>query len=489
MKDFSLRRDFRKIRWKETLLLNFVRSVFAGVAWMVILFIMSVQMGGRAPDLAPWQALIFPLSYLTFFLPLGLVCMFLGEIGVPLIGLMTFVTASCVAVGDPLVFVLHKMIPGLVPVKNFGLLNFRLIIFVVADATEAKKNIETIEEESSEFDVSQPPETHFSAEEDLDADIDDEATSNSIADTDSLTVDNIHADLSSSEIDKKECPACHTLNDNMYSYCSKCGTPLPEGPERSLLSEIAVRKQSHLPTEGSFRRPVATEEKPADTIPRLSIQKKIVPVAVLAAVAIITLAIVYNLGGGREKPETPVTYSDRHPVDTKPLSERQNSSIPSLGSKPPIGEASTERPASVVLEERQPATESTHLQTLNIQEPQTPTPSEPAPPNTPEPIPLKTQIERALVESGFTGLSINEQGLGVVRIVGDDQYAAKSETIRDIVSGIDGVKEVQVALKAPQAKFVRKTRQSQPQASRNIVEAPSPQKESGGSFEPPKRDW
>jgi hypothetical protein len=77
--------------------------------------------------------LLFPVAYFTFLLPVGLIAGWLSGRGVPFIGLFCFFVALCVVVGDPIVFLLHKFKPGVVPVDSPRFFNFKIINFIIDD--------------------------------------------------------------------------------------------------------------------------------------------------------------------------------------------------------------------------------------------------------------------------------------------------------------------------------------------------------------------
>lgn len=122
--DFSLKRDFKKIMWRPTLWVNFLRALFAGPVFFVILLLT----GERSPEMI--SALMLPVTYFIFLLPMGLLFYFLSNIGVPFVGWMPIIFSVLIALGDPFVFLLHKMKPTFVPVYKFNFINFNLIIFV-----------------------------------------------------------------------------------------------------------------------------------------------------------------------------------------------------------------------------------------------------------------------------------------------------------------------------------------------------------------------
>ncbi|BBO83093.1 hypothetical protein DSCO28_36590 [Desulfosarcina ovata subsp. sediminis] len=130
--DFYFKRDFKRIKWKETLWLNFIRAFFAGIVYVIICIFAGE--GNTFAD-AFKIILIFPFSYLFVILPMGLFMNFLSGIGVPFVGLVGIIFSLIVVLGDPIVFAIHKLKPTLVPVKKFRIINFRLIIFILDNLT------------------------------------------------------------------------------------------------------------------------------------------------------------------------------------------------------------------------------------------------------------------------------------------------------------------------------------------------------------------
>ncbi|MHA1215623.1 MAG: tetratricopeptide repeat protein [Candidatus Hodarchaeales archaeon] len=137
MEDFSFRRDWKSVVWGPTLLVNFFRSLAAGIVW----FIFSILINSTNPNL-----LLFPIVYFLVLLPIGLIAGKLGETGVPFAGLFSTFISLLVTVGDPLVYILYTIKPELIPVEKFGLFNLRLIIFVLQD--EALEKIDASKDNS-----------------------------------------------------------------------------------------------------------------------------------------------------------------------------------------------------------------------------------------------------------------------------------------------------------------------------------------------------
>lgn len=121
--------DFKNIMWKETIQVNLVRSVCAGIVYAI-----GILLTGSYGEGSPLLILLFPIAipifYFGFFLPIGLICRFLARIGVPFVGIGTFVCSLFIVLGDPLVFFIHKLKKELVPMEKYGFFNFTIFIFV-----------------------------------------------------------------------------------------------------------------------------------------------------------------------------------------------------------------------------------------------------------------------------------------------------------------------------------------------------------------------
>jgi hypothetical protein len=131
---FSIKDSFKDIAWGPTVLLHLMRSVCAAVVWTIVAF----ACGAKAEAL---QILIMvPLQYLISVpVILGLCkvvagifnAVGLGEFANLGYGLVSLIGALGIMVGDPILFALNKIKPGLLPVEKFGFLNFCMVLFVM----------------------------------------------------------------------------------------------------------------------------------------------------------------------------------------------------------------------------------------------------------------------------------------------------------------------------------------------------------------------
>lgn len=111
---------------KETIWLNILRSVCAGIVWVIISFFMSND--GNSPF---YIKLVYPLVF-----PLFLLMFYLGSQILKLFNLAGIGNILCMLVtvpGDPLLFILFKIKPEIVPVKSLDFFNFVGILLVYKD--------------------------------------------------------------------------------------------------------------------------------------------------------------------------------------------------------------------------------------------------------------------------------------------------------------------------------------------------------------------
>ncbi len=118
-----------KIQWRATLQLNVMRALLGGLLVTIVALVTgstsNESMGTIVAIPLVWAAL-----YLVVLLPIALAAGQLGSMGVPFVGLFTIPALVFVVPGDPLVFLLHKIKPNLVPVQEIGFLNFSYVINV-----------------------------------------------------------------------------------------------------------------------------------------------------------------------------------------------------------------------------------------------------------------------------------------------------------------------------------------------------------------------
>jgi len=116
--------NFNEVAWKETAILNLSRSVAAGIMWFLICWV--------GFNVASFVWLFFPVQYLLVLAPIGVLCSYLARV-IPFVGLITLVLAVLIVVGDPIIFAITQLKPGLLPVGNYSPFNFVLVIYLLKD--------------------------------------------------------------------------------------------------------------------------------------------------------------------------------------------------------------------------------------------------------------------------------------------------------------------------------------------------------------------
>jgi hypothetical protein len=128
IRKFDFLRDFRQIKWGTTLWYNLLRAICAGFVIGILMFFFPVEPNGRLSALL--MPLGWPFVYLIIFLPIGILCSILRNI--PFVGLFSMVVALIsVAIGDPLVCIIHKLLPKSVPVESPSLFALLPVIWVL----------------------------------------------------------------------------------------------------------------------------------------------------------------------------------------------------------------------------------------------------------------------------------------------------------------------------------------------------------------------
>lgn len=131
---FSFREDIKKVQWGRTLGLNLLRAAAAGIVWGIVMLFATAGARAEGP---PWFAIpiLLPVAYLVmlpcWFIAAKIVTLFGGGLGEMGVGLGSIFFGLGLAVGDPLVFTLHKVKPALVPTEKFNFINLALVLFVL----------------------------------------------------------------------------------------------------------------------------------------------------------------------------------------------------------------------------------------------------------------------------------------------------------------------------------------------------------------------
>jgi len=119
-----------KILWKETIWLNFLRPA---CALPLLIFVLSNSNSNS--ELDPLFLAIYPIIYLPMVVPLlmffKVICEATGKQLAPL--LIIPINILFISGGDPLLFLLSKLIPSLVPIKDYPIFSFDAVIFVIKE--------------------------------------------------------------------------------------------------------------------------------------------------------------------------------------------------------------------------------------------------------------------------------------------------------------------------------------------------------------------
>ncbi len=118
--------NFKGLLIKETIWLNALRSICAGIVWMILSFFMPSD--ANSPF---YVKLFFPIAVPVLFLMFLVIAQILKMFNMEGIGniLCMFFTVP----GDPLLYILFKAKPELVPVKSLNIFNFVSLILVYKD--------------------------------------------------------------------------------------------------------------------------------------------------------------------------------------------------------------------------------------------------------------------------------------------------------------------------------------------------------------------
>ena len=118
--------------WKSTMSLNAERAVAAGIFWTIVMLIWSPP-GQPATESLKWLYQ-FPIMYLLGLVPLGLIAVKLHESGIEWAGIFTGFVSLLIVVGDPIIYLIKKVLPNFVPVDSMKIFNRVLVLLVKKSA-------------------------------------------------------------------------------------------------------------------------------------------------------------------------------------------------------------------------------------------------------------------------------------------------------------------------------------------------------------------
>ena len=106
-----------QILWKETLQVNILRLVCAGIVWTIILMFIGWSEASMA-------LIAIPLGYTPF----AVLAMVLNRIGLG--GLFSLAALLLAIPGDPLMFLLRLVSPKLVPMQYYSPITWAYFLYV-----------------------------------------------------------------------------------------------------------------------------------------------------------------------------------------------------------------------------------------------------------------------------------------------------------------------------------------------------------------------
>lgn len=133
MSYFNPFKNFNRIRWKDTLWLNVLRSVCV----LPVLIGFSITTGNSTSDsqTSIWFFIFYPFFYPFLVAP---ILVFFRAIFMAILGglagiLIIPMSLLFIAGGDPIMFFLHKIKPQLVPIQQYPFICLDVVMFVLKE--------------------------------------------------------------------------------------------------------------------------------------------------------------------------------------------------------------------------------------------------------------------------------------------------------------------------------------------------------------------
>ena len=131
---FSLTRDFRSIMWGATFQYNVLRAACAGLVVAIIMTVVAIKAPpGQGPPIPIIMLLpiFWPIAFFLVFFPASLVIAWFSEL-IPAAAFVAVCYALMfVAIGDPIVCILRRYFPRLVPVERPAFFSVRPIYWIL----------------------------------------------------------------------------------------------------------------------------------------------------------------------------------------------------------------------------------------------------------------------------------------------------------------------------------------------------------------------
>ncbi|MEQ1790260.1 MAG: hypothetical protein ABL857_07440 [Rickettsiales bacterium] len=106
------------VLWRETLIFMALRCIVASIPFLILV---SVRQGFEVMDILAAPFAVFTLASFAFGAAL------LSKIGIPFAGFLSILLAIPLYIGDPIIWLIHKMKPDLIPLENPSVFNPPLV--------------------------------------------------------------------------------------------------------------------------------------------------------------------------------------------------------------------------------------------------------------------------------------------------------------------------------------------------------------------------
>jgi len=110
-----------RVNWNGTLVFMLIRVAFASIGFLLLMAFTGAFSQGQGSDVAG-SIIVFPFVVLILS-GMALISGWLSQQGLPFAGLFALVCSIPMFLGDPMVWLLHKLRPEWVPVAEPGFIN------------------------------------------------------------------------------------------------------------------------------------------------------------------------------------------------------------------------------------------------------------------------------------------------------------------------------------------------------------------------------
>ena len=122
---FDYSQDSARVSWRQTIIFNMIRMLLGGTIIALVSVIATREVGALALISAP-------LSWLVVGLPAWIICQKLPPTPKGIVALFFVLPYLLIGMaGDPLLFVLAKVKPSLIPVEQPSFMSFSAVLFVL----------------------------------------------------------------------------------------------------------------------------------------------------------------------------------------------------------------------------------------------------------------------------------------------------------------------------------------------------------------------